>query len=87
MLEEVEQLVLGPVNVLYEHDKRTLRGRVPQELCPGILEAVAHRERVETAGHVEPERQPEDLAFAEPFEHPFRRIGLQQPEVFSQHLA
>ena len=58
MLEQVEQLVIGPVDVLdQEHGRLLSRGR-RQKRRPRVLEAIAHGERMEAACDVESERQP-----------------------------
>src|SRR2546422_49584 len=36
--------------------------------------------------HIQPESQSQDLARAETFEHPRRRVALEDPEMFLQHL-
>ena len=87
MLEQVEQLVVGPVDVLdQDHGGPLCRG-CRQKLRPRVLEAVAHGQWMEVPGDVEAERQPEDLPVAEQLASPLGWIALEQPEVLTQHLA
>ncbi len=53
--------LLGPVDVLDEHDEGPLRGDLLEEVDPGVLEAIARGEWVQVLRHIEPEREPEDL--------------------------
>ena len=46
VLEQLEELRLGPVDVLDEHDRGLVGDDLGQELGPGILEAIADGERV-----------------------------------------
>jgi hypothetical protein len=75
------------VNVLHEHNQRPFGDDIAQELCPGVVEAIAGDERVQVAGDVKAEGEPENLAGAEPVERHFWCVALQQAEVFLQHLA
>ena len=84
--QEIEQLLLAPVDVLDQHDGGSLRDDLLEELDPRVLEAVTGGEWVEPVGHIQPERQPQDLARAEAFEHHRRRIALEDPEMLLQHL-
>ena len=86
-LEQVEERLLRPVQVLDEDDDRALAGEVAQELDPGLLEPVAGRQRVEIAGDVEPEREPEDLAVAESRALGVRVVALEDAEVLAEDLA
>ena len=87
MLEQVEQLVVGPVDVLdQDHGGPLCRG-CRQKLRPRVLEAVARGQWMEVPGDVEAERQPEDLPVAEQLASPLGWIALEQPEVLTQHLA
>ena len=86
-LEQVEQLVVGPVHVFDEHDRGTVRGDFGQELGPGVLETVASRERVKMTDDIEPKCEAEDLASVEPLERQLRRIALEQAEMLLQHLT
>ena len=58
-LDEVEQRVLCPVEILEQHDDRSFRGEPVEERRPRLLEPLARRERMDVGGGVEPERQPE----------------------------
>ncbi len=61
-LEQVEQRLLGPVKILEQDDGRLLGDELGEELDPRLVQPLARRERVEVAGDVEAEREPEDLA-------------------------
>src|SRR5439155_9260695 len=87
MLEELEQRLLGPVQVLEEQDCRPVADELVEERNPRVLEAVARDERMGVAGHVESEREGEDLAPAEPLERGLRRVALEQAEMLPQDLA
>src|ERR671936_77575 len=87
VLEQIEQLSLGPVNVLHEDDRRPLGYDVRHELGPGVLKAVAGCERVQIPRDVETERQPENLAVAESLECDFWRVALQEAQVLLQDFA
>ena len=67
--EQVEERLLGPVEILHEHDDRPLRGELREQLDPGALQLVARRERMQFGRHVEAEREAEDLAAGEPAAH------------------
>jgi hypothetical protein len=45
------------MEILEQDHCGSLRRHVVQELDPGVMQAVAHRERMKLAGDVEPERQ------------------------------
>ena len=54
------------MQVLDEQHDRPLGRELRQELDPRLVQAVAGLERMQIAGDVEPEREAEDLAAAEP---------------------
>ena len=85
-LEQVEQRILGPVQVLDEQDRRRFRRQLAEELDPGLLEAVAHGKRMRVAGEVEAESEPEDLPVAEPPARLLLRLALEDSQVLSQNL-
>jgi hypothetical protein len=72
--EGVEQVVLGPVHVLYEHNGRLRGDEVTEERAPRGVQAVASRERVQVRRRLEPERQAEDRVSAKAAAHRFGRI-------------
>ena len=53
------------MKVLHEQDDRVLRREAPDQLDPGVVQAVARDDRVQLAGDVEPKREREDLPLAE----------------------
>ena len=85
-VEQVEQRILRPVQVLHEQDGRRCRRQLAQELDPGLLEAVAHCKRVRVAGEIEAESQPEDLPVAESPAHLLLRLVLEDSQVLSKNL-
>ena len=87
MLEQVEERVLGPVQVLDEHDDGPLGAQLLQQVDPRLLEPVARRERVQVARDVEAERQAEDLAPGELRADAIGLVALEDPEVLLEDLA
>jgi hypothetical protein len=55
--EKVEQLLLGPVDVLDEDDRRALTDDLLEELDPRVLKAIACGQGVKPVRNVEPKRQ------------------------------
>src|SRR5439155_14246232 len=51
-----------------------------------LLEPLSGGTRIEFAGHVQPEREGQDLAAAQPGKHRLRRILLPKPELRPQHV-
>ena len=86
-LEQVEQRVLSPVQVLDEQNRRRFRRQLAEELDPRLLEAVADGKGVRAAGEVEPQSEPEDLPLAEPPARLLLRFALQDSQVLSQNLT
>ena len=86
-LEQVEQRILGPVQVLDEDDRRRLGRQLAQQVDPGFLEELADGQRVRVAGDVEAERETEDRALAEPLPHGLLLLVLGNPELLAQDLA
>ena len=78
-LQQVEQRILGPVQVLDEQDRRRFRGELAEELDPRLLETVADGKRMGVAGEVEAESEPEDLPLAEPPARLILRLALEFP--------
>src|SRR5207247_9937137 len=85
--QEVEQLLLGPVDVLDQHDRGPLRDDFLEELGPRILEAIARRKWVKSVSDVESEREDQNLPRSEPFERYRRRIAFEEAEMLLQHLT
>jgi hypothetical protein len=75
------------VHVLDQHDNRLFRCELGQESRPGRVQAVARRERMEIAGDVEPEREPENLASTEPAADVVGPIGFTDLDLVLQDLA
>ena len=75
-LEKVEQIRLGPVDVLDDEDDRTAGGELLDERHGGGVEALASVERVKLGSDVEPEREREDLAPFEPRDDLVRRSSF-----------
>jgi hypothetical protein len=59
-LEQVEQRLVGPVEVFEQDDRRALARQLAEEVHPCLVQAVARRERMQVAGDVEAEREAED---------------------------
>ena len=86
VLEQIEEGILGPVEILHEDGGETSRRELLEQRDPGILEVVAGREWVQVARDIQPERQPQDLAVAEAGENVLRRIPLQDAELLLEDL-
>ena len=86
MLQEIEQRLLGPVEILDHDDRGPSRCDLVEELDPGTVEPLSGDERVQVACDVEAQGQPEDLAVAEALADDVQRVALQQPEVLLEHL-
>ena len=86
-VEQLEQLVVGPVHVLNEHDRGTLASELAEELCPGVVQTLARPERVQLLARVEAERQAEVATATEPLGDDGRRIILQDAEVLAKDLG
>ena len=86
-LEQVQEIVFGPIQVLDERDDRSVADEVAEELDPRVVERVAGSERVKLRRRVEAERESEDLPLAEASSHGLRRIVLADAEVLLEHFA
>ncbi len=86
-IEQVEEIVLGPVQILDEHDDRPLGSEGLEEADYGGLELLACIERMKSARDVEPERESEYRVPAEARQDVFRSIAVEDPEVLLEHLA
>jgi hypothetical protein len=78
-LQEIHQQVLCPMDVLDEHDDGPLQGYLFNEPDPCVLELVAGGERMDAAGHVEPQRQAKNLSGPKPVKQGGSRIVLHDP--------
>ena len=86
-LEEVEEIGLGPVDVLHEEHRRALQCELLHESHRGQVQLLSGVERMDARGDVETERQPEELA---PREAPFEVLGgcaLAKSQVLANDLA
>ncbi len=86
-LEKVEEVGLGPVDVLDEENGRAVGCDLLDELDRRCVQTLARIERVYAGRDVEAEREREDLALAEPRGHLLRGGALGQPVVLADDLA
>ena len=84
-IEQIQQRLLRPVQVLHEDDGRTLRDELLQEFDPGAVQALASGERVEVRRRLEAEGHREDRV-AQPCPHGLLGIALEDAKVALQHL-
>jgi len=77
VLQQIEEGILGPVEILDEDGGGTVRCELLEQRDPGVLEAIAGSKRVQVACDVQPERQPQDLTVAESGENALRRIPVE----------
>src|SRR5262249_13857459 len=85
-LLQVAEVVFGPVQILEQEDDRPVADQLGEELRPGVVEALARRERRQRLAGVESERQTQPAALAESLEHHGRRIAIEKTEVLTQDL-
>ena len=85
-LEQVEELLISPVDVLDEQDSRLFRHHLRHEIDPGVLETVPSGQWVEPVRDVKAERQPEDLAGPQPREGGCLGVTVQDAEVLLEHV-
>src|SRR5262249_35261640 len=85
-LEQIEQSVFGPVEVLDQHDGRLLGRELAEQRDPGGVKAVACRQRMKVARDVEPEGEPEQIAAGESRPHLLGRVALEDAELLLQNL-
>ena len=86
-LQQLDERLLGPVDILDEQDERLLGRELGDEVEPRVVQAVARLDRVQLARDVEAESEPEDGAFAEHAEDSLRRVAVEQAEVLPDDLA
>jgi hypothetical protein len=77
MLQQIEEGILGPVEILDQHGGRTGLCELIEQRDPGILEAIAGSKRVQVACDVQSERQPQDLTLAESVQDYLRRVPVE----------
>ena len=77
-VEQIQQVGLGPMDVLDEDDRRLIGRELLQELGASPLKTIARRERMKAARGLETERQAQNLALAEAATHRLRRIALEE---------
>ena len=58
-----------------------------EQAHPLLLEPLSGGTRIEFAGHVQPERESQDLPAAQPGEHGLRRVLLSKTELRPQHVG
>ena len=85
-LDEIEQRLVRPVEVLQEEDDGALGRHLRQECDPGGVQVLPSRERVELSGDVQAERQAEDLLAREASQDALRRVCLQQPQLLAEDV-
>jgi hypothetical protein len=85
--EEVEEGLLRPVQVFDQHDGALLGHELLEERDPRLAKPIARGERMEVCRCLEPEREAQDRAFAEPTAHRVGRIALEQAEVLANDLT
>ena len=85
-LDQVEQGRLCPMHVLDQDDDPPFSRELREEGGPGGVQAVPSREWMEVARDVEAQRQPQDLALAEPAARLLRRIAFEDRKVLLQDL-
>ena len=86
-LEEVEQVVFGPVDVLDERDRRSFFGKLLDECDDGLVQTLTGIERMEVAGGIRAKRKSQDLPVAEDACNLLRRCALEDPEVLLENLS
>ena len=87
IFEELEEYVLGPVQILDQQDGRLLGRELVEERDPRQAQPLARVERVDVRGCFQPERHPEDGVLPEPAPHGLRGIALGQAEMLANDLA
>ena len=75
------------MEILDQHDQRSFGGEFPEQLDPGLFEALASGQRMEIFGDVEAEREGENLPVAQPANKAFRRVALENRKLLLEHLA
>jgi len=77
-LQEVEQWLLGPVQILEHDQQRLVTPERSEEVDPRLLQALPGRQGVEIPCNVYAKRETEDRPRSEPFEHRNGRVTLQE---------
>ena len=85
--EQVEQGLLGPVEILHEHDRGLRGGQLRQERDAAGVQCFPRRERVELGVGRVAEHEGEDLVAAEPLRHRLGRVRLEQPQLLAEHVG
>jgi hypothetical protein len=86
-LEKVEERLFSPVQVLHQHDGGLIGQELLEKVDPRLAHPVACSQGVQVRRRLEPERQAQDLAAAEPAPHGLGWIALQQTEVLANDLT
>jgi len=87
VLQQIEEGILGPVEILDEDGGGTGRCELLEQRHPGVLEAIAGSKRVQVACDVQPERQPQNFTVAESGENALRRIPVEDAQLLLEDLA
>ena len=75
------------MEALDQQDDGAFRRELGEERDPRLVQPVTRRERVEIAGEVEAEREPEQLALAESSQDDVRRVAVEDAEVFLEDFS
>src|ERR1700756_1768000 len=87
LLEQIEQGLLAPVQVLDNNHHRSLGRCLSHQLDPRILESIPHPQRMQVADQVEAKRKPENLALSQKDTYAFGRIALADAELLLEYLC
>src|SRR5262249_61546063 len=87
VLQQIEEGILGPVEILDQNGGRTGPCELLEQRDPGVLEAIAGSKRVQIACDVQPERQPQDLTVAETVQDALRRVPVEDAYLLLEDLA
>src|SRR5947199_2443724 len=86
-LEQLEEWLLRPVDILNQDGERLQGGDLSDELDPGVVEAVPRLDWMEPVRDVEAERERKDLPLAEQREHALGTVAVQDAEVLLDDLC
>ena len=86
-LEQVEKVVLRPVDVLEQHDGGPLSRNLLHEADRRGMQPLARVERMKPGRRVPAQRKPQDLLSLELLDDGAGRGSFEKPEVLLQHLA
>src|SRR5882724_1519093 len=86
-LEQFEEWLLRPVDILNQYGQRLRGGDLSDELDPGVVEAIPRLDRMDPARDLETERQRKDLPLAEQREHTLGTVAAQDAKVLLDDLG